>query len=286
MAARKPELRYQKLDDLTVAYWEWGEPDPSRPSLFFVHATSFHGRMFDLMVEAFPDNHAISFEMRGHGRSDDAPVDHWGVAGRDIAQFVVARNLTNLIGIGHSMGGHALVDAAAANGAFDGLLLLDPTIADPADYEDQTELTHPTARRRSRFSSPDEMKQRLAGKGPFATCHPRILDDYCRYALAKTEEGDYELLCRPETEAALYAGVHTNTTIHASVAALDIPITLVRAKTPPVARDVVDFSDSPTWPELASAFRNAADIYLPECNHFFPLDDPERVIAVMKEIVT
>lgn len=284
MAAREAELRYQTLDELRIAYWEWGGRDASRPSLLFVHATSFHGRMFDPMIEAF-DLHAISFEMRGHGRSDLAPVDHWGVVSRDLTHFVEALELTNLIGIGHSMGGHALVDAAAATDAFTRLVLLDPTIADPADYQDQTELTHPTARRRSRFESPEAMKRRLEGKGPFAACDPRILDDYCRFALAETDAGDYELLCRPETEAALYAGVHTNTSIHESVAALEIPVTLMRAKAPPIAREVVDFSDSPTWPDLAAAFRDAEDIYLPECNHFFPLEDPQRVVAVLQKIV-
>ena len=41
--------------------------------------------------------------------------------------------------------------------------------------------------------------------------------------------------------------------------------------------NLMDFSLSPTWPELASQFEQGEDIYLPELTHFIPMQDPDLV---------
>ena len=66
----EPELCFVKLNGVELAYWERGAPQADRPTLFFVHATGFHGRVFDRVIEAVPGYHSIAFEQRGHGRSE------------------------------------------------------------------------------------------------------------------------------------------------------------------------------------------------------------------------
>ena len=39
----------------------------------------------------------------------------------------------------------------------------------------------------------------------------------------------------------------------------------------------MDFTASPTWPELARQFPHGQDVYLPELTHFIPMQDPGLV---------
>jgi len=44
----------------------------------------------------------------------------------------------------------------------------------------------------------------------------------------------------------------------------------------------VDFSASPTWPELADQFQRGQDVLLPELSHFIPMQDPSLVADFIK----
>jgi len=46
---------------------------------------------------------------------------------------------------------------------------------------------------------------------------------------------------------------------------------------------IMDFSLSPTWPEVAARFPNGKDVYLPELTHFMPMVDPSRVAGYIAE---
>ncbi len=273
-----PELKYLSANGARLAYFEWGAANPNQPTLFFVHATGFHGRLWDQIIKAMPNVHAIAFEQRGHGRSESLPARHWEVFGQDQTAVVSALGLKNMIGIGHSMGAHGLLDAAAASGAFARLLLLDPTVKDPAAYADAPAIDftnlHGAARRRARFASVDAMVESLQTKGSFHLFEPQILRDYCQHGLALTDDGDYALLCEPAVEAHVYMTSLTNARVFDSIAKLDIPVDIVRAQLPQDAGGDY-FSASPTWPGLVCAFANATDLHLPDCTHFIPMQRPQ-----------
>ncbi|QJB70561.1 hypothetical protein [Parasphingorhabdus halotolerans] len=63
---------------------------------------------------------------------------------------------------------------------------------------------------------------------------------------------------------------------------IEQPVKVLRA--PQIKQDgVFDFASSPTPPELASSFANGVDIYIPELTHFMPMQDPERIAALIFE---
>jgi pimeloyl-ACP methyl ester carboxylesterase len=289
-AVTEPVLHRIPINGVSLAYWERGAADPTRPTLLFVHATGFHARVYDRVIESFPGFHVVALEQRGHGRSEHSPIAHWKTMGEDMAAFVTALELSNLIGIGHSMGAHAMVDAAAKTGAFARLVLLDPTIAAPEAYENPPPMifeggVHPAARRKNHFDSPEDMVARLLPKGAYALFEPRILDDYCRYGLVPAEGGGYELACHPEMEASVYAAARTNGAVYASAHSLSIPVTVMRGMEPTAERSAADFSISPTWPRLAGEFENGRDIHLKDCTHFIPMQMPDEVVRVLIEEV-
>ncbi|XOV85159.1 MAG: alpha/beta fold hydrolase [bacterium] len=282
-----PELKFVQANGVRLAYFERGRPSPDKPTLFFVHATGFHGRLWDYHAEAFPEYHSIALELRGHGRSENASFHDWHDFGVDQSAFIRALDLQNLVGVAHSMGAHTLLDAAAATGVFDRLLLLDPTVAEPAAYNDSYAASfgdqlHPAAKRRNRYDSPEDMLARLSGKSSFPYFHSRILRDYCEYGLQPDGEGSYELCCPPEFEARVYMTARTNGEVYNSIHALDVPVTIIRAKLPdPDAGQ--DFSSSPTWPALAGEFSKARDIHWADCSHFIPMQRPDDVNRLLAE---
>ena len=284
----EPELRKIRVNGAKLAYFERNQRDPAKPTLLFAHATGFHGRIWDRVIAPFEGYHSIALEQRGHGRSENLKVEHWKVVGDDVAGIVRALGLTDLIGIGHSMGGHAIVDAAATTGAFARMVLLDPTITDPDAYIDPKRFefegnVHPAARRRNAFASVEEMMQRLATKGAFPLFDRQTFRDYCQYGLLDAPGGGLQLACPPEIEASVYMATRSNARIFDRIAAIDAPVLIVRAKEPVGERGVMDFISSPTWPKLVNKFRNGREIHRPDITHFIPMQIPDEVIRIIRE---
>ena len=168
------------------------------PVYLFAHATGFHARCWDAVIEPLCGALAergerariIAFDARGHGRSsNDGPL-HWERFGNDLVALIEALDLKKIVGTGHSMGGHCMVRAAGTvTDRFDRLVLADPVIMAPEAYESDypsgrdsmrfnSMEEHPVSRRRGQFASVQEMVDR------FATCHPysrwesRVLREY------------------------------------------------------------------------------------------------------------
>ena len=126
-----PTQLYASVNGTRLCYFERGERTDTRPSLLFAHCTGFHARVWDFIIDQLPDQHTIALDLRGHGRSEGEPVTTWRTFSDDIATFLAELNLQHVIGIGHSMGAHAMVGAGASAGRFASLVLCDPTIAAP-----------------------------------------------------------------------------------------------------------------------------------------------------------
>lgn len=261
------------------------------PSLLMVHATGFHCRVWDQVIRRLPQHHALALDQRSHGRSTQVPITNWAHFGEDLAGFVKARELEPLVGVGHSMGAHALVQAAAREPErFRALVLIDPVIASPAAYHlphpAMGSGMHPAARRRSRFSSAQEMIERFAARRPYDLFDSQALRDYCAYGLLPAPGGEgFELACTPLNEASVYMTGRANAGIYASVRALTIPVWVVRARQRTPDADPFDYSYSPTWPELAGEFRQGHDRLISDRSHFLPMEDPAQVAGLISELI-
>ena len=280
----EPNQHHFHGSQLRLTYFEWGVG--GAPTVLLVHATGFHARCWDRTVAALPEGwRVVAVDMRGHGRSDKQPPYVWETFGRDLEELVSALDLENAVGVGHSMGGHCVTQVAAwLPDAFQRLLLVDPVIFDPEAYAtdryrgyDAAE-DHPVARRRNDWDSWEEMYERFRERHPFLLWRREVLEDYCRYGVLPRADGrGYELACPPLVEASVYLG-NTHTDIHHLIPRVTVPVTVLRARgREPGETPELDFSKSPTWADLADAFRNGRDVYLPELTHFIPMQDPELV---------
>ena len=260
-----------------LAVWEW---PGAGPPILFTHATGFHGRLWDRIV--IPDRHCFAIDLRGHGRSDKNLQSYdWRRFGEDTALVARELGLHGAVGVGHSLGGHAMALAAAMEpAAFSSLLLVDPVIQMPDRYDGHRKEVDFIARRRRRWKSVDEMFERFCVRPPFSMWKPEILRDYCQYGLLP--EGDeFVLACPPEIEATIYERSNwPDADISAELSTIQTTTTIMRSGKL-MTREKFDLSASATDPNLASRMPNARDVYLPKCTHFIPMEHPKLVINAL-----
>ncbi len=284
---RKPALKTVEIGGCDLAYWEWpGASESGGSPLVFAHATGFHGRVFDPIIERFPERRIISLDLRGHGQSEGGPIANWAEIADDIAAMLAHLDLSQVIGIGHSMGAHALLQAAHDHPhLFKQHILFDPTVLPPQFYELEQDLftannPHPAVRRKREFATVQAMMERFEDREPYSLFDRRVFANYCQYGLVPVANGDgMELACSPEVEAGVYASSRSNSGIHTAAAKVAIPVLIVRAK----QTGLNDFKSSPTWPGLAAAMPNATDMHRPDRTHFHPLEDPEDAARIIAE---
>ena len=276
------ELRINN-DDVSLTVFDYpGE----NPPILFAHANSFHGRIWDQVIAHLPGRQCYAVDLRGHGRSDKPAAPYlWRLFGHDLVNIAHQLNIRNAIGVGHSLGGHATTLAAALDPQlFRALLLVDPVILRPSQYIGTLAGEHYSARRRSRFESPESMIERFRDRLPFSRWEPSVLRDYCEYGLLPADDG-YVLACPPSVEAEIYTrSTDKESNIYPEIATIDIPVRIMRAGTLQ-ENPAEDLSASPTAPNLVQAFRHAVDIPLPDHSHFIPMESPLLVAQHVQELL-
>ncbi len=291
-----PETRFHPVAGTALAVHHWPS-DGSGAPLVFAHATGFHGRVWDAIIERFPDHPAYAIDLRGHGQTNGGPVEDWRVLARDVAEFLEQAHLTGAVGIGHSMGAHTLLQVSADDSRvsetrrFARMVLFDPVILAPEFYAPGQPLytadnPHPAIRRKRDFASPEAMIARFKDRDPYNLFDPRVFEDYCRYGLVPAPsgagwDGGMELACAPEDEASVYASSRSNPGILDAAKRVDIPVLVVRA----LYTALNDFKSSPTWPELANILPQGKDVHRPDMTHFHPFQDPADAARIIAEFM-
>lgn len=285
MRPEPTERRFQ-TSGASLAWFEWPGA-PAAPTVLLVHATGFHARVWDRLVQALPRAwRVLAVELRGHGRSSkEGPFDRWEYYGEDLIELVDHLGSDGAIGAGHSMGGWALCHAALARpDAFQHLVLIDPTINSPEFYgtnrypDMKTPADHPASRRRNEWTDWQAFYDRLHDREPYSLWQPEVLEDYCRHGLLPAPSGDgYVLACPPLVEASVYMN-SWRSGLHERLPEIAVPATILRARRRQLPRlGQTDYAGSPTWERLAELFRQAEDVYLPNYTHFLPMQNPPLV---------
>lgn len=282
-----PITRSIRVNGIALTYYEWrANPGNHEPPLLIAHATGFHGRCYSAIAELFPDRRVIALDLRGHGRSEGGPVEHWRTFVDDVAGFLEQLRIRRAVGMGHSMGAHVLLHCASEKpDAFSRLVLFDPVIMAPAYYQSDPQegaaaAPNPTIRRKRDFASPEAMMERFATRDPYALFDARVFEDYCRYGLKPRTGGDYVLACSPEMEASVYASSRSNADIHDAASAAQMPVLVVRAQR---GAEQGGFKNSPTWPGLASIIPQGTDLDRGDMTHFHPFQDPVDAARIITE---
>jgi pimeloyl-ACP methyl ester carboxylesterase len=276
-------------------------------SALFVHATSFCADGWRPVVEAASaavggarseaqpgEIHqsesrwlrALAIDQRGHGGSD-APVDpaayQWTRLAEDVAALAAALAVEDeaaprVVGIGHSSGATALLAAAgmhpqrfAALIAVEPVLFEKPARGDADSFAGSSFLATAARRRRDRFASFAEARERLRARPPYAGFAPAAFDAVLHGILASDGEG-VMLRCTGEREACCYEGAAA-LDLWPLAASIRAPLLLVLGEHGAVAPALRD--------RLVATLPSVRGVTIPGATHFAALERPSEVGAAI-----
>lgn len=233
-------------------------------AFFLAHATGFCGGVWRPVTEGLEAD-TVDWDFAGHGSGPllDLPVD-WAVFGEQVLDETTPGG----VGIGHSMGGAALVMAQLADPRrFEALVLIEPIIF-PGPHQ---RLEHPMAvgalKRKTEFSSREDALANFEARSAFSSWHRAALEGYVEGGLIGDDP--VRLACDPEVEADIYRASNAHDTFE-RMADVEVPVLVMAGET----SDTIP-------PDLARAqaaqFGRAGFEIVPESGHFLPMEKPELV---------
>lgn len=182
-----------------------------RTDVLLAHANGFCAAVFAPLVESLGAHRCISYDARAHGRSSRGSADMaWEGHRDDVLAVHDSFALRRPVGVGHSMGGAALLLAEQLRpGTFAALWLYEPIVF-PGEFTgvDENPLERKALRRRRRFASRQDAFANFAAKPPLSELSARCLAAYVTYGFRAVDDcdepGGIVLACTPEDEAAGY----------------------------------------------------------------------------------
>lgn len=270
-------------DGVRVAVHDLGGPAADgAPVLLFSHATGFHGRVWSAMTAPLADRfRCLAIDYRGHGVAetpDDLDFD-WGGYGDDCVAVLDAADVVPagvpVHGVGHSMGGAALVLAAARRpDALASLWLYEPIVPPPGallSADGPNPLAEAALRRRATFDSYEAAIANYAAKPPLDQLRTDALRDYVEGGFAEQPDGTVTLRCRPAWEAATFQMARDSGAWEV-LSTLKLPVTVV-------VGEEIPFGPAGFAPAIADALPDGRLSSHPELGHFGPLQDPTAMAA-------
>ncbi len=255
------------------------------PPLLVAHATGLCAGAYRPLAAALaPSFHVWAVDFRGHGDAT-SPADGdfgWDGMADDVLACVDALGIApgELAGVGHSMGGAALMLAELARpGLLRAAWLYEPIIlpsldAEPGDPDRPGQGNHmaeAARRRRPGFASKAEALQRYAGRPPLGVLRADALAAYVDAGFHEVPDGTVTLACTPEHEAATFEGTGKATVDQLTDVA--VPVTFARGTRDPEA-GVARFAELAADRTPDSRLRRYHHL-----GHFGPLQDPDGLAA-------
>lgn len=247
-----------------------------RPDLLLVHANGFCKETWHPLLEELDGTRAVVLDQRGHGDSGtpEHPFDWWDL-GRDVLTVLEGVETgSDLIGVGHSSGGAALVMAEVlAPGTFDRLILAEPIIPPPPfERSEDHPLALMTEKRRASFESPLGAFESYRDRPPFSSWDVRVLRAFVDHGF-EWRDGRWALKCSPATEAEFYR----TASLHGAWARLDE----VRCPVALVFGSDSNASGTADAERLVNRFPAADLTIIDGIGHLIPMEAPDLLAAVV-----
>jgi len=272
---------------LVVHEWIDGEHRPEHTSggapTLLAHPTGFHGLVWAPLARRLvaAGRRVWSFDFRGHGESDapdpETGAYRWDGFAADALAVIDALGVAGdpaLVACGHSKGAASLLLGEAARpGTYTRIWAYEP-IFFPTEIKhliNNDAMSGSARRRRNEYASIDEAYDSYASKPRLGVMAPDSLRAYVEYGLRDRGDGVFELKCRPEVEASVYAMAPVNG-VWEILPNVDAPVLVAcgeasRDISPELAQRVVDglpHAQLEVWPGVG---------------HFGPQQDPDACAA-------
>ncbi|HET8930638.1 MAG TPA: alpha/beta hydrolase [Acidimicrobiales bacterium] len=262
----------------------------SGPPVLAAHATGFNGLAWTPLARALAGRHVVAPDFRAHGGSAvsrGADLD-WNRFADDVLATVDTVGWDALdasprpVGVGHSMGGAALLLAELRRpGTFAGLWVFEPIIFPPEVRALSSSVDNPLSagarRRRPSFASRAEAIATYASKPPMNRFTDEALAGYVEAGFVDEADGSVRLACRPEDEARIYTTASTCTAFE-QLGSVTCPVAVVRGA-------IAELSPAAIAGPAAEALAHGRLVAHDELSHFGPMEDPVGLAAEIEAFV-
>jgi pimeloyl-ACP methyl ester carboxylesterase len=263
----------------------------ARPTALFVHATSscadgWRPVVAELRQATSKSPSVVAIDQRGHGGSD-APADpaayRWTRLAEDVAALASKLAAEDplrsaVIGVGHSSGATSLLAAAGIHPEhFAALVAIEPVLwgevaaGGAGSFVGSSLLASAARRRRDRFASREDARERLRTKPPYASFDSVAFDAVLPGMLAIDGDG-MKLRCPGEREAACYEGAAA-LDLWPLAAQIRAPLLLVLGERGAVAPALRE--------RLVATLPSVQVVVIPGASHFVALERPREVGAAI-----
>ncbi len=258
----------------------------SKPPLHFSHANGFPVSMYlPFLTELAESFRVVGLSLRGQDGLSPGLSD-WHRAALDLVEFLEARALGPVMGVGHSIGAvTTLLAASRRPDLFRSVVLLDPPLFPPkwilllrlSRWLGQKKRFPPAARarrRRNGWRDRQEALEYFRAKDMFRGWKEEYLRAYVTYGLRPGPDGGMVLVCPPEAEALGFESYPLD--VWSWVSRLRLPALLVRGRESDVLRKETcrrfcRLSDGARWVEVEGT------------GHFIPMQNPEATIGLIAD---
>ncbi|HEY7105571.1 MAG TPA: alpha/beta hydrolase [Acidimicrobiia bacterium] len=269
-------------DGLRIHALDWGGDGPP---LLLQHPNGFCAGFFDpLARDLAADFRPLGVDVRGHGDSERprglASCTFPNVTG-DVLAVLDALGVDELLAVGHSMGGaiSVLLDEVRP-GIVRKAVLCEAIVFPPGGLPSGRGGANPmadTARsRRAVWPDRETVRESYASRPPMDVLEPAALDAYVRYGFHDRADGQVELACSPDVEAACF-----------EAAAAPDGATRAFAHLGDFRGDAVvvwgDRTNLPGGAFEAQAAALGAPAVRVAGSHFFPQEDTARMAGIVRE---
>jgi pimeloyl-ACP methyl ester carboxylesterase len=260
--------------------------------LLLLHPNGLCAGFFDPLARRLTDTYrVIGVDLRGHGGSDP-PSSRAGLVFDAMAGDVVAvldrLGVARCVALGESLGGGvgAIVDrfrpglvrhlVLCEAIAFNSSAFVQNTPASEGGAAPGNAMAEMTRARRAVWPDRAVVRERYGGRPPFDVVAPESLDAYLRWGFFDRADGQVELACAPETEAAIYevtAEPQGAAAAFAHLAHLRGRVSVLHGST--------SYLPKPWFQAQADAA--GAPLVTIDGGHFFLQEDADRAEALVRE---
>jgi pimeloyl-ACP methyl ester carboxylesterase len=292
---RAPLSPVASTDQVSIHLHDLGAvPGPGgdeRPVLL-CHATGFHGMVWQPLASHLTGYHAVAPDLRGQGDSSPPvgrPMD-WAGFADDVLAVVDAWGVEDLVAVGHSKGGAALLLAEQRRpgtfralwlyepvvfpaGAFVSAAPTQPSLSSSTSAEPSNPLAEGALRRRYRFESRQAAYDNFSSKPPLCVLDPEALHAYVDHGFADQPDGTVALKCRPEVESAIFRMASDNGAFE-HLGQVSCPVTIARG-----AEE--SFGPAAFAQPVVDALPRGRLVTFDHLGHFGPLERPAEVATAI-----
>lgn len=251
----------------------------SGDTILVAHATGFLGRVYRAFAaELTAGFHVVALDFRAHGDSSTPARPEgfdWSLMASDVAAVVDHLRTDVLHGVGHSMGGAAILEAERLRpGSFASAWLFEPIVTPSAGPSTgESSLVVGARSRRPGFASAEEALSRYSSRPPLGLFRADVLHDYVMHGFHTAEDGSVTLKCTPDSEATTFA--MTGAIHHGNMGEMLLPTIVAESGDGGLPAQLA--------PPLADALPNGRLERFEHLTHFGPLQEPVSVAAAVRE---